>query len=182
MKINCEHRFTSKTLADSVVACGTCRKGFCNSTGIKGRKTTIGSLPHPAPECRPLSAANAASRRSSCSSSKVEFDSKVAAEKCKMQDLEKYNSAEQYPYYCPKCHNYHLTSYADNGDILWCARVSSGKGRREACGPPAPVAAPAAPAGESEGTGSVPHVPRRRLTGGLVVRAESRGTYALPMA
>jgi hypothetical protein len=104
--------------------------------------------PTSCPECRRLSAANAASRRSNCPSSKVEFETKAEAEKYERFNREKHNSAEQYVYYCAKCHNYHMTTHKPTDTSS--GALASPLGRAAASVPPAPVAAPAAPAPAGE--------------------------------
>jgi transposase-like protein len=105
-------------------------------------------FPTSCPECRPLSAATTASRRSNCPSSKVEFGSKAEAEKYERFNREKHNSVEQYVYYCAKCHNYHLTTNKPTDTSS--GALASPLGRAAASAPPAPVAAPTAPAPAGE--------------------------------
>lgn len=68
-------------------------------------------FPTSCPDCRPLSAIKAMeSRKSNCPSHKVEFDSKAEAETYQRVNRLRFGGAEQYCYYCPQCHNYHLAS------------------------------------------------------------------------
>jgi hypothetical protein len=49
-------------------------------------------------------------RKSNCPSNKREFDSKTDAETFQRLNQQKFGGEEQFPYYCPQCHNYHLAS------------------------------------------------------------------------
>ena len=167
---------------------------FCGRTGIlsegllkfhrdKKQENDHWKSPTSCPECRPLSAANAASRRSNCPSSKVEFESKAEAEKYERLNREKHNSAEQYVYYCAKCHNYHLTTTSQRTHppvrfrLLW-------EEPQQAC-PRTCASSHASRASISrrvKGTGSVPHVPRRRPHSRYRIKSARFFAHDLPLA
>jgi hypothetical protein len=97
--------------------CAWCGKSWYLSEGKlryhqqERTKTSRWKFPTSCSECRTVSKMRALeARKSNCPSNKKEFDSKTDAETFQRLNQQKFGGEEQFPYYCPQCHNYHLAS------------------------------------------------------------------------
>lgn len=99
---------------DACIWCGSAwylSEGKLRYHQMEKTKNPRWKFPTSCPDCRKLSKSKALeNRKSNCPSNKREFDTAADADTYQRLNKEKYGGEPQHSYYCPQCHNYHLSS------------------------------------------------------------------------